>query len=145
MSYHFAVIIEEWHTSFDISAVRDILLEFLALIAFLFLLVVLLIAASKTPILLKHGFFEAFSFVSLGFIHASMNLFDEFVRFTQEFYYFWKITKDLTLLVGAIILVVGFFRFFAFSARLFGIEPKNEEEEEEPAKELEPLSHTSDF
>jgi len=70
-----------------------------------------------------------------------MNLFDEFAWFTQEFYYFWKVTQDVTLLVGAIILVVGFFRFFAFSARLFGVEPK----EEEPAKELEPISQTSDF
>lgn len=137
MSYILASVVEQWITSFDFSAVRDILLEFLALIAFLFLLVVLLISASKTPILLKHGFLEAFTFVILGFIHASMNLFDEFVWFTQEFYYFWKITKDVTLLIGAIILVIGFFRFFAFSARLFGVEPQ--EEETEPAKEIEPI------
>ena len=140
-SFMLASVVEQWLTDFDFSAVRDILLEFLALIAFLFLLVVLFIAASKTPILLKHGFLEAFTFVILGFISVSMDLFDEFVWFTQEFYNFWKITKDVTLLVGAIVLVIGFFRFFAFSARLFGVEPQ----EEEPAKEIEPLSQTSDF
>ncbi len=141
-SYMFASVVERWLTDFDFSAVRDILLEFLALIAFMFLLVVLLIAASKTPILLKHGFIEALIFVILGFIHAIMNLFDEFVWFTNNFYKFWKVTKDVTLLIGAIILVVGFFRFFAFSARLFGVEPQ--ENEEEPAKEMEPTP-TNEF
>ena len=144
MSYHFAAVIEQWLTSFDISDVRDILLEFLALIAFLFLLIVLLVAFSKAPMLIKHGSIEMFSFVILGFIHASMNLFDEFAWFTQEFYNFWKMTKDITLLVGAIVLVIGFFRFFAFSARLFGVEPE-EEEVEEPAKEIETTSQTSEF
>jgi len=33
-----ASVVEQWITEFDFSAVRDILLEFLALIAFLFLL-----------------------------------------------------------------------------------------------------------
>ena len=134
MAYNYLAIVEQWLTEFDLSAVRDIMLEFLALMAFLFLIFILVIAISKAPILIKHGSIEMIVFVVLGFIHATMNLFDEFVWFTQEFYNAWKIIKDLTLLVGAIVLVVGFFRFFAFSARLFGAEPV---EKEEPAKQIE--------
>lgn len=116
----FAAILENWITEFDLQALRDIMLEFLAVIAFIFLLVVVIISMKKAPMLIKHGSIEMFTFVILGIIHASMNLFDEFAWFTQEFYNIWKIIKDITLLLGAVILVVGFFRFFVFSARLFG-------------------------
>lgn len=122
MPLSLAAIVERWLTEFDLSAVRDIMLEFLAVIAFLFLLAVLIIAMIKAPILSKHGSIEMMFFVILGLVHATMNILDEFVWFTQEFYDIWKIMKDLFLLVGAIILVVGFFRFFLFSTRLFGTE-----------------------
>ncbi|NHJ04518.1 MAG: hypothetical protein EAX90_06825 [Candidatus Heimdallarchaeota archaeon] len=122
MSLNLAAILERWITEFNLSAVRDIMLEFLAVIAFLFLLAVLIIAMIKAPILSKHGSIEMIVFVILGLIHATMNVFDEFAWFTQEFYDIWKILKDLCLLLGAIILVVGFFRFFLFSTRLFGTE-----------------------
>ena len=130
MSYNFAAVVVEWFTTFSLSNIRDILLEFLALIAFVFLIIVVIIANFKAPILIKHGSIEMIVFVVLGFIHAFLNLFDEFVYFTQEFYNIWKITKDVTLLLGAIALVIGFFRFFAFSARLFGAEPEPEKAKE---------------
>ncbi|MHA1220457.1 MAG: hypothetical protein ACTSQB_01855 [Candidatus Heimdallarchaeota archaeon] len=42
--------IDHWITDFDLQAVRDILLESLAVIAFLFLLVVLIIAITKAQL-----------------------------------------------------------------------------------------------
>ena len=134
MPLNFAAILKYWVTNFSVSDVRDILLEFLAGIAFLFLLAVVIIAIIRAPILAKHGSIEMLSFVILGLIHSTMNVFDEFAWFTQEFYEIWKLIKDLCLLIGAILLVIGFFRFFIFSTRLFGIEKF---EESEPKEEIE--------
>lgn len=111
--------IDHWITSFDLQAVRDILLEFLAVLGFLFLFVALIIALIKAPILFKHGSLEILFFVIFGFISAVMNVFDEFAWLT--YYSYWKLTKDLLLLIGAVLLVVGFSRFFLFSTRLFGV------------------------
>ncbi|HUU79034.1 MAG TPA: hypothetical protein VMX55_11870 [candidate division Zixibacteria bacterium] len=143
MPLHLTAILERWITEFNLSAVRDIMLEFLAVIAFLFLLAVLIIAMIKAPILSKHGSIEMIIFVILGLIHATMNVFDEFAWFTQEFYDVWKTLKDLCLLVGAIILVIGFFRFFLFSTRLFGTEKI--EESNVKIKEEEEFTSESDI
>ena len=109
----------------------DILLEFLAGIAFIFLLVVVIIAMIKAPMLIGHGSIEMSIFVFFGLIHSAMNLADEFLWFTQDFYKIWKALKDLSLLLGAIVLLVGFFRFFQFSARLFGSEPAKDEDDDD--------------
>ncbi|MFW9922879.1 MAG: hypothetical protein ACFFDW_06270 [Candidatus Thorarchaeota archaeon] len=123
MAYIFAAFIDHWIETFSLSAVRDILLESLAIIAFIFLFVALLISMAKAPMLVKHGSIEMFGFVILGLIHSIMNLFDEFAWLT--YYSEWKLAKDLVLLIGAVLLLIGFFRFFLFSARLFGIEDKS--------------------
>lgn len=123
MVYNINAFIDHWIVTFDLSAVRDILLESLAIVAFIFLFVAVLISMAKAPMLVKHGSIEMFGFVILGLIHSIMNLFDEFAWLT--YYSEWKMAKDLVLLVGAILLLVGFFRFFLFSARLFGIEDKS--------------------
>ena len=123
-----AGIVDHWLTEFDLSDVRDIILESLAVVAFLFLLVVVIIAMTKAPMLIGHGSIEMFIFVILGLAHAGMNLFDEFAWIAN--YEVWKALKDSFLLAGAVILVIGFFRFFLFSARLFGEnikEPNTEE------------------
>lgn len=122
-----ASVVDQWLTTFDLQAVRDILLEFLAFIAFVFLLIVIIFAMIKAPMLIGHGSIEMGVFVLLGLTHSVMNMLDEFVWFTSEFYTIWKLIKDLCLLVGAIVLMVGFFRFFIFSARLFGTEPEKDE------------------
>ncbi len=124
---------------FDIQNIRDILLEFLAVIAFVFLLVVIIIAMIKAPMLIGHGSIEMSIFVVFGLIHAVMNILDEFIWFTEQFYPIWKTIKDLFLLIGAIVLMVGFYRFFIFSARLFGTDSKKEKEDikEEKIEEME--------
>lgn len=121
-------IIDYWIIEFDLQGIRDILLEFLAVIAFIFLLVVIIIAMIRAPMLIGHGSIEMGIFVIFGLIHSVMNMFDEFIRFTSEFYTIWKLMKDLFLLIGVIILIVGFFRFFRFSARLFGTDTDEENE-----------------
>ncbi|NHJ84441.1 MAG: hypothetical protein FK734_03215 [Asgard group archaeon] len=119
--------IDHWITDgFSIQDIRDILLEFLAVIAFLFLLVVVIIALTKAPILNSHGSIEVLIFVLLGLIHAVMNVLDEFIWFVDVFYVkVWKPIKDITLLLGAVLLLIGFFRFFLFSERLFGTSAKD--------------------
>jgi hypothetical protein len=119
-------IIETWITEFDLQAIRDIMLESLAMVAFIFLLIVVIIALARSPILNKHGSIEILFFVIFGLIHSIMNIFDEFAWFTETAYNYWKLSKDIILLLGAILLIVGFFRFFAFSSRLFGKEPTND-------------------
>ncbi|MHA1125129.1 MAG: hypothetical protein ACTSO7_02415 [Candidatus Heimdallarchaeota archaeon] len=123
--------IDEHLYTFSRQAVLDILLEFLAGLAFLFLLGVVIFAMIKAPMLVKHGSIEMFVFVFFGLIHSAMNLADEFIWFTEDFYKIWKILKDLSLLLGAIILMVGFYRFFIFSARLFGTESDKEEDDDD--------------
>lgn len=113
--------IETWLTEFDLQAIRDIMLESLAVIAFIFLLIVVIIAMARSPILNKHGSIEILLFVIFGLVHSAMNVFDEFAWIGP--YDYWKLSKDIILLLGAILLIVGFFRFFAFSSRLFGKEP----------------------
>ena len=120
--FSIASIVERYIVEFDLNAVRDILLEFLAVIGFIFLLIVIIIALVKAPILTGHGSIEMFIFVILGIIHSIMNFVDECIYFTANAYNVWKIIKDATLLTGAVLLLIGFFRFFIFSARLFGIE-----------------------
>ncbi|NHJ40094.1 MAG: hypothetical protein FK731_08680 [Asgard group archaeon] len=118
----FLAVIDHWVTTFDWQAIRDILLESLAGLAFIFLLVAIIIAMSRSPILSKHGSIEILFFVIFGLIHSIMNVFDEFAWFLPDAYNYWKLSKDIILLVGVILLIVGFFRFFAFSSRLFGKE-----------------------
>ncbi len=123
-----AAFIDHWITEFNLSDVRDIILESLAIVAFLFLLVVIIIAMTKAPMLIGHGSIEMFIFVILDLAHAGMNLFDEFAWITN--YDLWKSLKDIFLLAGAVVLVIGFFRFFLFSARLFGEDIKKPISEE---------------
>jgi hypothetical protein len=123
----FLAIIDHWITTFDWQAIRDILLESLAGVAFIFLLIVVIIAMRKSPILSTHGSIEILLFVVLGLVHSIMNVFDEFAWFTFEAYNYWKLSKDIILLVGAVLLIIGFFRFFIFSSRLFGIDTQKDE------------------
>jgi hypothetical protein len=116
-------IVDHWITDFDLQAVRDILLEGLAFVAFLFLLIVLIIAMARAPILISRGSLEIFIFVLLGLTHSVMNVIDEFAWITN--YNYWKLSKEILLLTGAVLLVIGFFRFFIFSARLFGEDTKS--------------------
>ncbi|HUT80095.1 MAG TPA: hypothetical protein VMZ29_02750 [Candidatus Bathyarchaeia archaeon] len=118
-----ASFIDHWITTFDLQAVRDILLESLAVLGFLFLSVALIIALAKAPILLRHGSLEILFFVIFGFISSCMNVFDEFAWLGP--YSYWKLAKDLILLGGAVLLVIGFSRFFWFSSRLFGTKCEN--------------------
>jgi hypothetical protein len=124
-------VVEQWIDSFSQSDVRDLMLEELAVVGFLFLLVVVILAQYKSPILSSHGFIEMMVFIIFGLTSTVMDIIDEFIWFTQDFYNAWKLTKDLLLLLGAIVLVIGFLRFFQFSARLFGLPKEPEEREEE--------------
>lgn len=126
MTFLFGAVLDHWITDFDTTAIVDIALECLAVVGFLFLLGVLIFALRKAPILLGHGSIEIIIFILLGLASSIMDVFDEFAWFTSDFYNGWKFTKDFLLLLGALILVVGFFRFFLFSARLFGVSPEEE-------------------
>ncbi|MHA1355882.1 MAG: hypothetical protein ACTSR1_11990 [Candidatus Heimdallarchaeota archaeon] len=124
--------IDHWIVDgFSIQDVRDILLEFLAVIGAIVLLVVIIVAMIKAPMLLGHGSIEMSIFSVFVLVHVVMNILDEFIWFTSEFYPIWKILKDTSLLIGAIVMMVGFFRFFIFSARLFGTEPMKEKEDDD--------------
>ncbi|MHA1826110.1 MAG: hypothetical protein ACTSUA_05570 [Candidatus Heimdallarchaeota archaeon] len=130
MTWTIQAFIDHWIIPSSWQDYRDIVMESLTVLAFLFLLVVIIISMKKSPILNKHGSIEFLFFVILGFVHATMNVFDEFAWIGP--YTYWKLGKDLTLLFAAIILVVGFFRFFTFSWRLLG-----EEDEGGRAKKIE--------
>ncbi|MBD3190749.1 MAG: hypothetical protein GF308_08895 [Candidatus Heimdallarchaeota archaeon] len=128
MAFLFGAAIDHWITDFDTTAIVDIVLESLTVVGFLFLLGIFIFALRKAPILLGHGSIEIIVFIFLGLASVSMDVFDEFAWFTSDFYNGWKFTKDFLLLLGALVLVIGFFRFFLFSARLFGVTPEPEEE-----------------
>ncbi|NHJ47441.1 MAG: hypothetical protein FK733_06620 [Asgard group archaeon] len=130
-------VIDHWITTFDWQAIRDILLESLAILGFIFLLIVVIIAMKRSPILTSHGSIEILFFVILGLCTSIMNVLDEFIWFHNIAFKYWKLSKGIILLVGAVILIVGFFRFFAFSSRLFGEEIISDEKmfNEETLKE----------
>jgi len=124
MSWTLLAFIDHWILPSGWQDYRDIIMESLAVLAFLFLLAVIIISLRKSPILSRHGSIEFLFFVIFGFIHSVMNVFDEFAWIGP--YTYWKFGKDLALLLAAVILVIGFFRFFAFSWRLFGEEEQKE-------------------
>ncbi len=87
--------IDHWIVDgFSIQDVRDILLEFLAVIGAIVLLVVIIIAMIKAPMLIGHGSIEMSIFSVFVLVHVVMNILDEFIWFTTEFYPIWKILKE---------------------------------------------------
>lgn len=100
-------------------------LDLSTVIAFVIVLIVILIAKNRYPMIeRKRTFWPLIIFAVFGIISTGMDAFDEWFWFSPKAFYdfVWKPTRLLLFLVGIFILVFAFLQFYNFSQRLFGEE-----------------------
>lgn len=98
-------------------------LDVSTVVAFVIVLVVIIIARKRYPMMeRRRTFLPLILFAILGIISMGMDAFDEFFWFSPKaFYdYIWKPTRLFLFLIGIFILVFAFTQFYGFSERLFG-------------------------
>lgn len=106
----------------------EILKAFLDLstaIAFVVVLIVILMAKNRYPMMeRRRTFWPLIIFAVFGIVSTAMDAFDEWFWFTPKAFYdfVWKPTRLLLFVVGILILVFAFSQFYSFSERLFGEE-----------------------
>ncbi|MDF1539217.1 MAG: hypothetical protein P1Q69_09990 [Candidatus Thorarchaeota archaeon] len=100
-------------------------LDLSTVIAFVIVLIVILIAKNRYPMMeRRRTFWPLIIFAIFGIISMGMDAFDEWFWFTPKAFYdfVWKPTRLLLFLAGIFILVFAFLQFYNFSERLFGEE-----------------------
>ncbi len=98
----------------------DVILEGSTLIAYLLFLVFLLVIMHKKYPLLKAKSITWIIIAAIfGVIASTMNVFDEFVWFTQYGYSMWKIIKSALFALSLIFMTYGFYLFQKLIKRLF--------------------------
>jgi archaellum biogenesis protein FlaJ (TadC family) len=98
------------------------LLDSLTVFAFLILLLVIIYAKNRYPVIERRKtFVPLISFAILGTISTFMDAVDEWIWFSPKEFYdqLWKPTR-LFLFLGAIFLLIyAFYQFYLFSERIF--------------------------
>lgn len=100
-------------------------LDLSTVVAFVIVLIVILIAKNRYPMMeRKRTFWPLVIFSIFGIISMGMDAFDEWFWFSPKAFYdfIWKPTRLLLFLIGIFILVFAFLQFYNFSERLFGEE-----------------------
>lgn len=93
--------------------------------AFIIVLIVILIAKNRYPMMeRRRTFWPLIVFAIFGIISMGMDAFDEWFWFSPKAFYdfVWKPTRLILFLIGIFILVIAFLQFYNFSERLFGEE-----------------------
>lgn len=101
------------------------ILDVTTVIAFVIVLVVILYAKNRYPMIERRKtFWPLIVFAIFGIVSMAMDAIDEFFWFTPKaFYdYIWKPTRLGLFLIGIFILIIAFYQFYNFSQRLFGEE-----------------------
>ena len=115
-------IIERWLNPFadpfsliKLSLEASILVLFVALFIFFFFRI-----RRRNPVFMGKGYHELVAFMVVGIILYVIEVFDNWVWFTTEFYrVVWKPIKMSLSLIAMILLLLGFRRFYRFSDILF--------------------------
>lgn len=101
----------------------DAFLEGLALIAFLFVLVMAYYAKKNNKIFASKGFPVLISGIFLGTIAAFMDFFTEF--YWIDNYEFYKLTMAVFMIVGLLLFAISLMILFHFTKFLLGEDVKN--------------------
>lgn len=117
----------EFHPPSGILEIVKAFLDLFTVFAFMLLLVVIIYAARRYPMIeRKRTFYPLLVSSVFGIISSAMDAFDEWFWFTPgEFYdYIWKPTRLWLFLISIFLLVIAFGQFYDFSRRLFGEESR---------------------
>jgi len=115
----------EYHPPSGVLELVKAFLDLLTVVGFVLLLVVVIYAARRYPMIeRKRTFYPLLISAVFGIISSAMDAFDEWFWFTPgEFYdYVWKPIRLWLFLIGIFLLIVAFSQFYDFSRRLFGEE-----------------------
>ncbi len=98
-----------------------LILELMILILFLVLFALFYFRIRKrTPIFMGKGYHELLAFMVVGIFLYIIEVIDNWIWFTTEFYRIvWKPVKMVLSLVAVLLLLLGFRRFYKFSDALF--------------------------
>ncbi|TXT56525.1 MAG: membrane protein of unknown function [Candidatus Thorarchaeota archaeon] len=121
----------EFHPPTDILGLAKAILDLGTVFAFFIVLLVILQARKRYPMIERDiTFLPLIGFSIFGIISTAMDAFDEWFWFTpKEFYDFvWKPTRLSLLLIGIFMLIFAFRQFYAFSKRLLGEEQEIDDE-----------------
>ena len=115
-------VVDKWLNPFeDPFSMIKLFLELTILILFIILFLLFFFwIRRRTPIFMGKGYHELSSFMIVGIILYVIEVFDNWVWFTTEFYrVVWKPIKMTLSLIAVILLLLGFRRFYKFSDALF--------------------------
>ncbi|MHA2426313.1 MAG: hypothetical protein ACXAEF_16105 [Candidatus Thorarchaeota archaeon] len=99
------------------------LLDISTVAAFVIVLVVIIIAKNRYPMMeRRRTIWPLILFALFGVVSMGMDAFDEFFWFSPKAFYdfIWKPFRLFLFLIGIFILVFAFIQFYGFSERLFG-------------------------
>ena len=103
--------------------ITDAILEGLALIAYLFVLVMAFYAKKNNKIFASKGFLILISGIVLGVLSAGMNVFSEF--YYIDGYETYKLTLVVFQIVGLLLFAISLMILFSFTKFLLGEDVKN--------------------
>jgi hypothetical protein len=108
---------------FEEIDLADVILEGLALIAYLFVLVMAIYAKKNNKIFASKGFLILISGIVLGVLSAGMNVFSEF--YFIDAYQAYKLTMVVFQIVGLLLFAISLMILFRFTKFLLGEDVKN--------------------
>ena len=112
-------------TPIDEIDITDVILEGLALFAFLFVLLMAFYAKKNNKIFESKGFPVLITGIVLGTFSAFMDLMSEFYWMDQKFYEFYKLTMAVFQIVGLLLFAISLMILFRFTKFLLGEDSQN--------------------
>ena len=103
----------------------DVILEGFALIAFLFVLLMVLYARKNNKIFASKGFLVLISGIVLGILSALMDFLTEFYWIENNNYQEYKLTMVVLQIVSLLLFAISLMILFSFTKFLLGEDVKN--------------------
>ena len=103
----------------------DAILEGLALVAFIFVLVMVLFAKKNNKIFASKGFMVLITGIVLGTFSALMDFLSEFYWIDENYYERYKLTMVIFQIVGLLLFAISLMILFSFTQFLLGEDVKN--------------------
>lgn len=112
-------------TPIDGIDITDVILEGFALIAFLFVLLMVFYAKKNNKIFASKGFLILITGIVLGTLSALMDFLTEFCWIENIYYQVYKLTMAIFQIVGLLFFAISLMILFSFTKFLLGEDVKN--------------------
>lgn len=112
-------------TPIDEIDLTDVILEGFALIAFIFVLLMVFYAKKNNKIFASKGFLVLISGIVLGIISALMDFLTEFYWIGNNNYQAYKLTMAVFQIVSLLLYAISLMILFSFTKFLLGEDVKN--------------------